>query len=987
MLYIYELPIGTNALEEFAKEAGKFDFHSSIYILPNKLLTAEIKKKRNIQSGSMDLLINEIIKLSEIENRKPVSSFVRELLVEKIIRDLQTRKQLAYFSDSKANAGLVNSICLLISDLSNRQVDCDNFTNLVEFSRFNADLDKNLDKLYDLAKIYTLYTRYLAALDELDIFDRYKIAANILDNIDELPWQAIYISDYYSLTQLELDIIKKLSRITQVHVALNYEKDRSEIFAALQHLRDTLLGFPQATIAQLPLSIHNKNHTLNFLCTNFYNTHSPVYTEQVQNIQIHGFHDKNQEILYIVSDIKKKILNGATPHDFLLVGRDLQSYPNLSDYFTRVGVPSSLPKIVHLAQHFISRLAIDIFALAFMPFSKNNLQKILFSPPVVTYLDFDKDQLEKIFFEYDFDSINQLGTLLTHIQKQHKLDLANEHAALQRLSAIISSMPRKATASEYTQTLKNLLQELQILNSLGLSHQQHKLDTLQLKIALEVYQALIAVIDNLSSALILLYGDEHLISGRSFSRYLSKALADKTVTLLQGDQNTVKVLQAADMQSSTAKHVYLLGLNDGLFPKYRNENWLLNNSEMYNLQISMTNEAEMAASEDAFFFASSIAMAEESLTLTYLENERVRKSKYLTEVKRIMPDIPEYTHRNMLPEALAQIYDWQSLSDFLAFQLNTNSINLLPELASQWLQARWSAQPAKLLSIPDNQTISTGKSTANTMFSITQLEDYAVCPFKYLLNHIWQPTAWRLASLDNTALTKGSFLHKVVEQFVQKYLGKKLPEFETALHALEQIFEKTFAATPVENTYTWQLGKTKLWKVLVNWLTAEYQTIGEYKFYATEWEFGLQNEFKIADIHIRGKIDRIDVSPAAIRITDYKYKNTVKFKDFEENRANLQIPLYMLAVDSLMNNDGQRQLQGNYFSFAKAQSSNYLNTQDADYPITKINEQISLILTELGEQLNNGYFAPVLNKDCEYCEYITACRAQQLQLEEEEYSE
>lgn len=988
LLHIYELKIGETAQGYFAEQAGKCEFHTCVYILPNKLLAAEIKKDHNIQVGSLDSLVGEIVKLGN-EYQKPISNFTRELLIEKVSRDLQQAKQLTYFTDAKTNTAFVSSIGQFISDMTNRRIESDNFTELVRFSALNADTEKNLDKLYDLAKIYTLYGRYLLALGEIDIFDRYKLALQILDSplADNLPWQNIYISDYYSLTPLELAILQKLSRRMQVHIALVYEKGREEVFAALRSLRDTLLGFAEAKLAELPNSLPSiaQKCPLAFLAANLYNTAALAWPDKVERVKLQGFYDKNQELLYIISDIKRKLLDGAQLGDFVIIGRDLTAYPNLSEYFERAGIPSSLPQIVHVRKHFLSSLITDMLGLAALPFSKTRLQKVLFSPVVIVYLDFDKDQIEKIFYEYEIDSFSQLKALLTHIEKQQGLKLESTVQALANLEKLLHTIPRKATAQEYAQCMHQLMQELRILPLLGQEHRLGKLDSSKLKVALEVYQALQEIMENLHTALSVLYGAEYKISALRFSQYLTKALADKTLTLAQGNQSAVKIIQAADIQSLKVAHIYILGLNDGLFPKYKRDNWLLSSSELYNLQISLPNEAELAASEDAFFFTSALTMATQSLTLTYLDNERARQSKYLPEIKRIMPQLSADSHRNMLPIDLSSIYDSQSLSDFLAFRLGCQAT--LPTAAGTWLGSKWQAAPEQLLATVDNSALDVSElsKASRPYFSITQLEDYATCPFKYLLSYLWKPTAWRLSSVDNTALTKGSFLHKVAEQFVQRYIDRQLPPLQQARAELAQIFEQSFAAMPAENTYTWSLSQKQMRQLLFNWLAAEYENIGEYKFYATEWEFGNHGEFKIANLHITGKIDRIDLAPASIRITDYKFKNLVKFKSFEDNRANLQIPLYMLAVDSLLNNNGQKHLVGNYYSFAKAQTSSYLDTAGCD--ISEINTQISTIINEIDTAISQGNFQPTLNPSCEYCDYAPACRATKSIVDEEEASE
>ena len=93
----------------------------------------------------------------------------------------------------------------------------------------------------------------------------------------------------------------------------------------------------------------------------------------------------------------------------------------------------------------------------------------------------------------------------------------------------------------------------------------------------------------------------------------------------------------------------------------------------------------------------------------------------------------------------------------------------------------------------------------------------------------------------------------------------------------------------------------------------------------------------------------------------------------------------MLAVDSLLNNNGQKHLVGNYYSFAKAQTSSYLDTAGCD--ISEINTQISTIINEIDTAISQGNFQPTLNPSCEYCDYAPACRATKSIVDEEEASE
>ena len=71
------------------------------------------------------------------------------------------------------------------------------------------------------------------------------------------------------------------------------------------------------------------------------------------------------------------------------------------------------------------------------------------------------------------------------------------------------------------------------------------------------------------------------------------------------------------------KHVYIMGLREGEFPRNKNENWIYSDWErtyLSSIGIELDNTATSYA-EDKFFFAAVATMATESLTLSWYSDD------------------------------------------------------------------------------------------------------------------------------------------------------------------------------------------------------------------------------------------------------------------------------------------------------------------------------------------------------------------------------
>ena len=994
MLYFYQLKLGENVREEFAQQALKNSYLESYYLLPSTVIMQEVRQRFTIRVGNFDTLVKEIIELFSKEIKEPLSSFARELVIKKCVENLYKTGKLEYFAKVYQNNFFITNLASLFAELMSMKIAANDFLLIVDNLTTEEIADKQLSKYQELALIYVAYYEKLFELDERDIYLYYILAERLLNTLDpeELnegfcPWKNIYISDFYNFNKLELDLIKKLSQFTKVHVAVTYEADREEVFSSLKILVDSLLGIAQVQKVKLNLPQLPKKADLSYLSNNFYNFNFAVPTNTTYpSVAINTFFSKKQEMKFIVERIKKQILAGAKPSEFIIVIRDLGDYPGLLEVFQDVGLTSSLPEVCPVKQHFFMNLIMDIFKLAANKFDKQLFAKVLFSPLLVAVLNYDKDLLEKLFYEQEINSFQELLNKLAE-DKVHEKELS----AVKKIRALILSLPQQGKIQEYQRFFEKFVLDGGIIKSLGEQYRQGKITLEYFKGSLLSFEFIQRAFQELEQTYSLLMLNNETLKLTVILDYLRQLASRQDLIIAEGDNRGIKIIQAANAQGLNAKNVYILGLNDNVFPKKRIENWLLNPRERSLLAVEDLRGLDKHSYEDSFFFASSLAMAIDSLQLSYVVNDKQAISKYVFELTRLAPNLLSTQQDNFLPKNLETIYSQKSFQEYLVWQLPKFAAS---ETASRWLEEKIGKD---LLGIVTNKGIKEGVflgKTPKLKFSAAQLETYQSCPFKYLAKYVWQEKTWERAEIESSRMLEGSFIHEVLESFVKLYLGKAFSSKAKSNQELIEIFwqkhEKYQAELKVGNLYVWQLKAYLLLRKLQVWFEQEWNlqqknSAGLLPAY-TELVFGEQGllaEYKFAAtvgiIQLNGKIDRLDLGTEQIKIIDYKLGEVPDKKDIELGNS-LQLPIYLMAIQDLLASQlNIAKINAGYYTF-KSEKYEY-NYEINEELVLDTQTQIAAIVSKI----HAGDFQPqpLKIRNCSYCDYRNICRYKPM-LEDEE---
>jgi ATP-dependent helicase/DNAse subunit B len=279
-------------------------------------------------------------------------------------------------------------------------------------------------------------------------------------------------------------------------------------------------------------------------------------------------------------------------------------------------------------------------------------------------------------------------------------------------------------------------------------------------------------------------------------------------------------------------------------------------------------------------------------------------------------------------------------------------------------------------------------------YSVTALEKYAACPYRFYLNAILRirprETAEAVTHLD--PLTRGSILHRA--QFeISKRLGEAelLPIRKDNLEEVLQLFEAAF--DEVDDRFREDLAPAidRIWRDeierirfdLRGWLRREALREDGFVPDRREFTFGMRptgpadpaSTLDVAvlknGLRLRGAIDLVEkrAIDGKVRVTDHKSGKAWMPEGAVLNGGeNLQPILYTLAYEALT---------GEVVDSARL----YYVTQRAGYAerVVRPDEEALSVVAEfqrrLDAEIELGFFpaTPKEKPGCEYCDYLPVC--------------
>jgi ATP-dependent helicase/DNAse subunit B len=663
----------------------------------------------------------------------------------------------------------------------------------------------------------------------------------------------------------------------------------------------------------------------------------------------------------------------------------------------------------------------------------------------------DEDQANRNIDESAFEQIENLSYDTGQIT-----NLSYEVLAL--LAAAFDRLPQKATLPDWANAWEKLARETGLLR--GLDWNGHSDDSSVQKSDALAWKKLLSVLSESDRLAGWLKQHPPELSREEAFRALVDILGSERLPDGQEESGRVRVLSASSVRSLHIPYLFLAGLSEKAFPQPDREDRLYSEAECarlieHNLPLVTRTERNR---EEMLLFYEAVTRATKRLYLSYpaLDDsaQPLSPSPFLLEVEQAcgadriakteatdFRPVPKTTQPlsqsefriAAMAEALEGNYRWlaglkQSANHGTGESHLSASHNLFAGLELTMLrQDRERFGPAEgILSGEKMRKVLHAEFPADRTFSVTELESYAKCPYRYLLEKILKIEPVEDLALETDYLERGQSVHEVLAVFHQKVNASRgRPTSPAKLDEVEfqQFMQAAMdEALPSSSGNSVRAALREIDRRLISkWLTDYRRQHEEYdklwfdhetpptpEFF--EISFGLskhpsktwaiEQPLELPDgadvIRLSGRIDRVDTgftaSHVVFNILDYKTGSSAKFSlDEFMHGAALQLPLYAIAVMELFLNDRDAvPWQAGYWFVAKDgfnyrqalkmyhRGENGLEELEEEWEMMR--SQIGDIVAGLVHSIRNGFF-PVFNRNdrcTSSCPLNTICRINQI---------
>ena len=802
-----------------------------------------------------------------------------------------------------------------------------------------------------LKDINTIYTKYEQAIlnNYIDEDDVLTILANKINKSKMLDNSKIYIDEFSGFTEQEYNIIEEiLKKAEQVNITIsadNLKKEKAEndifysnkqvankLIKITENCRDELCSPEIEEPIKLEQSYRFKNEELKHLEKNIYSNIYEKYDKEINHIHLEICSNPYTEIERLAKKIIKLVRdNGLRYRDISVLTKNIEEYTGaISAIFPKFDIPVFIDNNKELNDNILVKYVLSIFEV----FAKNWSSDSVWSYIKTGFIDIERKDLyalenycrkwgirgNKWYKEdWNYDSLTIDLETLNELRRKIVNPLIN----------LKNKIDEQKTAKEITVKLYEFLEENSIRQKL--EDKIQKLSSIeQIKYANEYsssWNILMDILDEVN----LVFGNQKM----TFEDYREILKSGLEVSAFGEIPQMIDQVIVGDVERSRNHKVhtlFILGLNDGVFPNTNFAEGFLNDKDREYLK---ENGIELAKGtleniyEDRFNIYKAFTTAENDIYLSYVSSDKegkaIRPSTLITKIKKIFPKLIEKS------SVLENETDITMPKDtFGGLLVNIRNSRNGEELDDIWKATynwyikneEWKEKLLKAIKGYENKTKAEKISDTNIQrlygnilkTSVSRLEQYRRCPFSFHLKYGLKLK--EKEDLEIKPIDTGSFMHDIIDTFFDEVKEIKNITDEEIEKIVNQIINEKlelsrnyiFRSTPKFIVLTNRLKKVILQSI--KYIVYQIQN-GDFEILENELEF----KKKIDNVEITGKIDRLDAVETEkgkfIRIIDYKSSD--KNIDLNELVSGTQIQL-ITYLDSMTEKEEAKPAAMLYFS-------------------------------------------------------------------------
>lgn len=914
---------------------------------------------------------------------RPLDDLRRRRLVRHLIAQRLAEERLVFFRPLAELDGLVELVCGTIRGLKRREIGPARYRQLCE-TRGMTERD---------AELLDLYEAYQQTLTDNRLFDPEGLLWVAKQAIQQGQWtplqrlRVVVADGFCDFGGSQHDILEQFALVCDtLVVTLPLEQDSP---------RPDLWTTPAATLEELRRRHPHLEHIAldrpaqptwpamaHLEATLFGNPREATPASDTAGLEILAASRQLGEIELVGSRIRRLLIEGCPrsggqpvpPEEIAVVFRTLggDTAPLVREVFGRLGIPLALEATVALERVPALAALLRLMRLVVEDWPFRRLLNVLTS----SY--FQPDWPEWSGGEAPLTVERAIRRLQVPRGRAELLEQLREELAagdesvstalrvLQRLAQVLDELPRRATLGQWAVAWQRLAMRTGLWDVLA---REPLADQEAWNQAMESLKA-----DDILFGWMRQSPPE--LDRVAALASLEDVLANVPVPNSEGDSGRVRVLAAPSVRGLHVPYLFVAGLAEKSFPQSDRPQWL----DPSDAEDRNDPQAKHYRDEMLLFYQV-LTRATRQLTLSYPALDEAAQplapSPYLDEVEQacgvgaiVRTEVPDLTPipRDEFPQTAAEFRikalanalegDSRLMATLVQHESSPGlAENLLAgiRLIRQRQQADRFGPAEGMLQGPAARFHCAEAFGPRRVFSATELEHYAYCPFRYFVDRVLRLRPLDDLELEIDYLARGRIVHEALALFHERVnraghgptSPASLPPEEYARLVEETV--QTLFGRHTEGTVRAAMDEIdrRLWTQWIQEYRQQHEqydalwqecdqrpvpTAFEVSFGLPDGEGGLSTERPLelpcADgtVRISGRIDRIDLGVVrgqpVFNIIDCKSGASARFSlDKVANGTLLQLPLYAMAVQELMLADqkalpwqaGYWELQGDGF--------------------------------------------------------------------------
>lgn len=789
--------------------------------------------------------------------------------------------------------------------------------------------------------MYIMYNQYEEEISSkyIDEEDTLSILAGSLDKTEMFKNSVIYIDEFVGYTKQEYDIIRKLlkqAKQVNITVCMDTKRDtvnkEQDLFIASRETLQKLINIAKEEKINIENAV-NLNETkkyktleLKHLEENLYNTKYEKYSNDVENIEL--FLAKNQftEIENVAKEIVKLVRdNGLKFKEISVITKTMDTYSKIiKAIFNKYDIPVYIDEKKDLSENILIKYVLSVIEI----FSKNWSYEAVFNYLKTGLSGINMKDifiLENYCLKYGVRGSKWYKEPWKIAKDDNELKFLNDlrEKIVKPLLKFKDNLNRIKNAKEITKKLYEFLIENKIdeelINKANILEKNGEIGLSNLYRT--SWNTLINVLDE-----IVLVLKEDKISFEEYVKVLKIGLQNSGLGSIPTTLDQVIVGDVDRSRTHEVKVAFIIGLNDGVFPRLNKDEGFLNDNDREYLKehsIELAKGSKDLLFEENFNIYKALLVPEEKLYLSYAScdnlGKSLRPSMLISKIKKIFVKLTEKSDivnsgaiitnkKATFEELLKNIRKYEDKEEidsiwFDIYNIYKNDPEYKEKLDNAILGLKYTNKPDKL---SKENIDNLYKNVLNT--SISRLEQYKRCAFSYYLKYglgLTDKSLFKIESLDT-----GTFMHDVIDEFFEQVISREISLKTITDEEISQIVSSIINEKLTLNRNYIFTGSAKyriltkrLKNVILKSMKYIIKTITEsdFEIFGNEVEFKNGKKYKpivieLEDgkkVEITGKIDRIDLAKNKdgkyMRIIDYK--SSVKNIDLNEFIAGIQIQL------------------------------------------------------------------------------------------------